>query len=91
MAPAKNRPNGRLEEAIATLIQNQAAFVTQMAEINREMAEVRRESDKLQRENAERFARIEAILIEHSRILRTLPEAIREKIGFKIPDKPPTA
>ncbi len=38
----------------------------------------------------ERFARIEAILVQHSqilnehtRILQALPEAVREKIGFK--------
>jgi hypothetical protein len=73
----------RLEEAIALLIQNQAAFVGQLAEANRERAELKRESD-------ERFARIEAqmaeiirVLNEHGRILERLPEAVREKIGFK--------
>ena len=38
----------------------------------------------MERTNAERFARIEAILMEHSRILRALPDAIRERIGFKV-------
>ncbi len=37
----------------------------------------------------ERFSRVEAILIEHSRILRALPDAIRDKIGFKIPESSP--
>jgi hypothetical protein len=87
MARSKNQSNGHLEQAIAILIQNQAAFLAQKAETDREVAELRRESDRLQRENAERFARIEAILMEHSRILRALPDAIRDKIGFKIPEK----
>ena len=41
-------------------------------------------------ENDRRFARIEdeleqikAILVDHSRILAGLPEAIRQKVGFK--------
>ena len=33
----------------------------------------------------QRFARIEALLMEHNRILQALPDAIREKIGFKPP------
>ena len=40
----------------------------------------------------ERFARIEAILLDHSRILadhtailQALPEAVRERMGFKMP------
>jgi hypothetical protein len=78
-------PNGRdrLEEAMALLIQNQAAFVAHAAETDRLHT-------KLERETNERFARIEAqmaeiirVLNEHSRILEQLPEAIREKIGFK--------
>lgn len=78
MARAKSEKNGRLEEAIAILLQNQASFLARMAEMDRI--------------SSERFARIEAILIEHSRILgehtrilERLPEAIREKIGFKAP------
>ncbi len=87
MARAKAQRNGRLEEAMASMLQNQAilvqtraAFVAQVARTDREMAELKRTTD-------ERFARIEAILMEHSRILRALPEAIREKIGFKVPEK----
>jgi hypothetical protein len=71
-------PNGhdRLEEAMALLIQNQAAFVGRLAETDRV--------------TSERFARIERdmaailqVLAEHSRMLERLPEAVREKIGFK--------
>jgi hypothetical protein len=39
--------------------------------------------------NAERFARIEAILLEHSRILRALPDMICDKLGFKSPETRP--
>ncbi len=76
---ARSRRNGshdRLEEAMALLINNQAAFVAQLRENDRLRAELKRESD-------ERFARIEALLLEHNRILTALPDAIREKIGFK--------
>ncbi len=88
MARTKSEGNGRLEEAMALLIQNQASFVAEMAEINRRNAE----TDRI---NSERFGRIEAlllehsrILVEHSRILQSLTDAIREKIGFKIPQPP---
>ena len=75
--------HGRLEEAMATLIQNQAAFVAQMSEAERFHM-------KLERETSERFARIEGqmaeiirVLNEHGRILERLPEAVREKSRFK--------
>jgi hypothetical protein len=75
---------------MAQLIENQTAFVAEMAEINRTQAHYKRESD-------ERFARIEAqmaeiirvlndhtrLLAEHSRMLERLPDAVRDKIGFK--------
>jgi hypothetical protein len=85
VARAKSTGADRLEEALATLIQNQAtlvqnqaAFVAQMAEIDARMAE-------MNRINAERFARIEALLLEHNRVLQALPDVIRDKIGFKAP------
>jgi hypothetical protein len=79
VARAKSAGNGRLEEALATLIQNQAAFVARMSEIDARVADM----DPV---NSERFARIEALLLEHNRILQALPDAIREKIGFKKSD-----
>jgi len=87
MARAKDHGNGqsRLDEALAalvqaqaTMVQTQATFVAQSAETNKRIAEYEQLA-------AERFARIESILIEHNRILKALPEAIREKIGFKPP------
>lgn len=65
-----------LQQNLATLTQTQANFVAQMAAM-------KEESDR-------RFARIEAILLDHTRILQehgrilaALPDAVREKIGFK--------
>lgn len=92
MARAKGAGNGRLEEALATLLQNQAtlvhtqaAFVARMAEIDARVAKTEAEMAEMNRLNAERFARIEALLLEHNRILLALPDAIRDKIGFKVP------
>jgi hypothetical protein len=94
-------PNGhdKLEEALARLIQNQAAFVSSLAESNRERAEIERRHQEFERRNfeferetKERFARIEVqmaeiirVLNEHTLILERLPEAVRNEIGFQIP------
>jgi uncharacterized protein involved in exopolysaccharide biosynthesis len=81
---------------MATLVQNQAAFLSRAAEIDARMAEsnarrveIEAQMAETNRRAEERFARIEAILLEHSRILRALPDVIRDKIGFKTP--PPQA
>jgi hypothetical protein len=73
----------RLDEAMATLIQNEATFVSRLADNDRLHIE-------FERETKEPFARIEAqmaeiirVLNEHSRILERLTDAVREKIGFK--------
>ena len=101
MARAKNQRNGRLEEAMAnmarsqqTLLQNQALFVGQIAETNRRIDEQNHRIDERFARIDERFARIEAILLQHSQILNELtrmldrlPEAVRDKIGFKPPER----
>ena len=76
--PARNK-NGRLEEAIALLINsqavlanNQAAFLSVARETQEDMALIRRELEQ-----------IKAILMRHEQMLQSLPEAIRDKIGFK--------
>ncbi len=69
---ARTLRNGNLEQAIALLIQNQAAFVGDKRENYKQMAEIRRDLEQ-----------IKAILIRHEHILSNLPEAIREKIGFQ--------
>jgi len=85
MAKKAESQNGhdRLDEAMALLIQNQAAFLNRISETDRQHA-------KFERESTERFERIETqmaqiiqILAEHSRILERLPEAIREKLASK--------
>jgi hypothetical protein len=82
MAEETSRTSGNgtsLEAAMALLINNQAAlvaqhttFVSAMAKADQEFAEIR----KL-------FDRIMAVLARHETILEKLPEAIRDKIGFK--------
>jgi siderophore synthetase component len=81
-----------LVQAQATLVQSQAAAHAQIAEAQRQIAETQRQNVEGQRRSAEfeqmcveRFARIEAILLEHSRILHALPDAVRDKIGFRSP------
>ena len=68
---------------MALLIRNQAAFVEQMARSDRELIELKRQSEKTSARIEQRFSRIEAILLQHTSILEQLPEAIRQKIGFK--------
>ena len=72
MAPRRNGRNPTLADALATLIQNQAILVQNQARLAGDMAEIRRD-----------FEQIKAILIRHEQLLANLPEAIREKIGFK--------
>ncbi len=74
--PTTSNGGARLEEAMAVLIQNQVGFLSRMSE--------------MERASSERFARIEQdmsailrVLAEHSRLLERLPDAVREKIGFK--------
>lgn len=83
MARAKSAGNGRLDDALATLIQNQATLVQNQAAFVARMSEIDARVADMDRINSERFARIEALLLEHNRILMALPDAIREKIGFK--------
>ena len=103
MARAKNTGNGRLDETVANLNQSMAAlnqstaalnqamatFLVRCAETDARIARIEAEKVGTDRINSERFARIEAILLEHSRILRAMPEAIRDKIGFKAPETRP--
>lgn len=82
MAEEANRTieNGSdLQAAMALLIRNQAAavaqhmtFVSAMARAEQEFAEIRRLLDKIM-----------AVLARHETMLEKLPEAIRDKIGFK--------
>ena len=90
MARAKNQRNGRLEEAMRTLAETQAAMLQTQAAFVQNQAAFQAQLAQMERNNSERFARIEVILFDHSRtlaelirILQALPEAVRERIGFK--------
>jgi hypothetical protein len=87
-SPKNNHNN--LEEAMALLIRNQAAFVEQIARTDQERLELKRKSEEFEREAREqfsridgRFTRVEERLGRIETILVQLPEAIRQKIGFK--------
>ena len=99
MNMAARRPlarNNHLEEAMALLIRNQAAFVEQIARTDQERLEFRdwrRKTEEWQRKAEERFdkieqrlANIEASLIQLPKtILQQLPKAVKKEIGFKTP------
>ncbi|PYS64440.1 MAG: hypothetical protein DMF76_04695 [Acidobacteria bacterium] len=84
MATRKNsNSNNHLEEAMALLIRNQAAFVVQIARNDQERLKLQRSSDESQRETKERFTRVEERLSRIETILLQLPKAIKKEIGFK--------
>jgi hypothetical protein len=93
-ALAKKIPssNGRdrLEEAMALLIQNQASFLSDMRQIERASSErfARIETDmnaimRILADHSRILADHGRILADHGRLLERLPDAIRDKIGFK--------
>jgi len=66
--------------ALQAVTQNQmAAFQTQMAKLAERQVDI----DKLWFEIREELNQVINILHEHTVLLRNLPEAIKEKIGFK--------
>jgi len=92
---------GRLEEAMAALVQSQASLTTAQATLAqsqatliqnqaafvREMAEVRRELAEYQRRADERYAQIMLLLAEHGRLLEKMREEVRGQFGLR-PHKP---
>ena len=70
----RNGTTVNLESAIALLIHNQAQFMSHLDEDRQRFARIERKLDD-----------IENLLLQHEQILRNLPEAIRQKIGFKKP------
>jgi len=88
MATRKNsNSNNHLEEAMALLISNQAAFVEQIARTDRDRTAQKQEFEEFRRETRERLSRIEAALVqlpkEIKKDLLQLPKAIKKEIGFK--------
>ena len=88
MARAKTQSNGHLEETLAALNQNQATFLARASETDRQLLQLDRRYLELKQSSDECFARIEAILIDLSRVLQAMPEAIRDKFGFKMLEAP---
>ena len=68
----KRNGGGNLETALAQLLQNQAQFVSHLDEDRQRFTRIEKDLDL-----------IKALLIKHEDTLQKLPEAIREKIGFK--------
>ena len=99
MATRRPRSNSdtSLEKAMILLINNQAAFVRQIARNDQKSQALERKSDKLQlksderwrnieewqHRSEERFERIEKRLSRLETILLQLPKAIKKEIGFK--------
>ncbi len=72
MATKARNGSGTLGAAMALLIQNQAAFIAHLDEDRQRFSRIERDLDV-----------IKALLIKHEEILQKLPDAIKEKIGFK--------
>lgn len=79
-----------LAQAQASMLQAQTALAARQVEADARFAhvdirfnELKTQIAETDRHNAERFARIEAILAEHHRAVEALTEAVRGKIGFK--------
>lgn len=69
--PRKPSTN-HLEEAVALLINNQAAFLSRVSAVDERFSRIETE-----------LADIKAILLRHEQMLQTLPDAIRQKIGYE--------
>ena len=69
----RNANGYSLEQAMALLIHNQAQLAGYREEDRQRFVRIERELDA-----------IKAMLIRHEEILQKLPEAIRDKIAFKV-------
>jgi CMP-N-acetylneuraminic acid synthetase len=92
------RRNNHLEEAMALLIRNQAAFVEQIARSDKERLALRdwqhetevwqRKTEEWQRKTEQRLANIEESMAQLPQtilqsLLEQLPKAVKKEIGFK--------
>ncbi len=75
------RRNSQLAEAIALLINNQAQFLLAMSRMDERFSRMDERFSHVESELAD----IKAILIRHEQMLQALPEAVRQKVGFKQP------
>jgi hypothetical protein len=90
MAKRRTTRNHHLEEATALLMQSQATLMQNQSTLMQNQMEFLARLSEMGRVNSERFARLEknmetiiCVLSEHAKLLEALPEAIRQKIGFK--------
>jgi len=74
-----NRKSSLIEHAMATLLTNQAAFLSQLAESDKARAEADRRFARIERDLDE----IKALLLRHDRVLENLTDEVSRKIGFK--------
>jgi hypothetical protein len=71
--------NSELEQALATLVNSQATLAGNQATFLSQLARTDERFSRIENELSE----IKAILLRHERMIQSLPEAVREKIGFK--------
>lgn len=71
--------NGSLEQALTLLIQNQAAFMQNQTAFLTHLSETKMEVLAMRKD----LEQIKTILLRHEHTLNELPEAIRQKIGYK--------
>jgi hypothetical protein len=84
----QNDKNG-LDEAMRQLVQAQAGLTAAQAILTQNQASFLARISETDRVNSERFARIEAILSQLIHLVQELPEAVKERIGFKPDNKKP--
>jgi uncharacterized membrane protein YccC len=81
-----SRKSSLIEHAMATLLTNQAAFLSQLAESNKARVETDLRFARIEKDLDEIKAsllRHDRVLARHTEILANLPEAVSRKIGFK--------
>jgi hypothetical protein len=71
--------NGSLEQAMTLLIQNQAAFMQNQTALLTHLSDTKMEVLAMRKD----LEQIKTILLRHDQTLTQLPEAIRQKIGYK--------
>lgn len=76
------KKNGTLEESFRELTRAQAQLVQAQAQSQLALTQLAVATDARFMRIEERFDRIERLLQEHHDMLKALPEAIRQKIGF---------
>ncbi|HEY3129932.1 MAG TPA: hypothetical protein VGL91_10770 [Acidobacteriota bacterium] len=79
MVRKSGNANNNLQEAMALLIRNQAAFLSRLTEDHKRLSKNEQDRTDIKGD----LAQIKAILLRHDQVLADLPEAIRQKVGFK--------